>query len=72
MINQTVLRNFAEEGWGMKKDIAKKRLEDYNDVYADIFNGLLFEGAKVLEEDFLVSLPTEAFTRNYSSPLLGK
>ena len=47
----------------MKKDIAKKRLEDYNDVYADIFNGLLFDGEKVLKEEFLVPLPTEAFTR---------
>lgn len=47
----------------MKKDIAKKRLEEHNDVYADIFNALLFEGRPVLQEESLVPLPTEAFTR---------
>ena len=27
-----------------QKDIAEKILEDYNDVFADIINGLLFDG----------------------------
>lgn len=47
----------------MEKDITKKRLEDYNDVFADIFNALLFEGEEVLSEEYLVPLPTEAFSR---------
>ncbi|MBE5869189.1 MAG: hypothetical protein E7293_09625 [Lachnospiraceae bacterium] len=47
----------------MQKDIAAKRLEEHNDVFADIFNNLIFSGQKVLEEGTLISLPTEAFTR---------
>lgn len=47
----------------MKKDIVEKRLEDYNDVFADIFNNLVFGGKRILEEEYLISLPTEAFTR---------
>lgn len=31
-----------------KKDLAEKKLEDYNDVFADIFNTLLF-GRKLLD-----------------------
>lgn len=53
----------------MKKDITKKRLEDHNDVYADIFNALLFDGEKILEEEYLVPLPTESFTRNMDGSL---
>lgn len=58
-----------EERRSMKKDITKKQLEDYNDVYADIFNALLFDGEKVLEEEYLVPLPTESFTRNSNGSL---
>lgn len=47
----------------MQKDIATKRLEEHNDVFADIFNNLIFSGQKVLEEGALVSLPTESFSR---------
>ena len=35
-----------------EKDIAEKSLEEYNDVFADIVNGLLFGGEnRVKEED---------------------
>ena len=35
-----------------EKDITEKILEDYNDVFADIINGLLFQGEqRVLPED---------------------
>ena len=47
----------------MRKDIVEKRLEDHNDVFADIFNNLVFQGERVLEEERLTPLPTEAFTR---------
>ncbi len=47
----------------MDRDIAEKRLEDYNDVFADIFNNLVFHGNQILEEDKLEPFPTEAFTR---------
>lgn len=53
----------------MKKDIVEKRLEDYNDVFADIFNNLVFQGERVLEEECLVPLPTEAFTRQIGGDL---
>ena len=53
----------------MEKDIAEKRLEEYNDVFADIFNNLVFQGDKVLEEDKLTSMPTEAVTRKVGGKL---
>lgn len=33
-----------------EKDITEKILEDYNDVFADIINGLLFQGECNLTE----------------------
>lgn len=36
-----------------EKDIAEKALEAYNDVFADIANGLLFQGEKVISEEEL-------------------
>ncbi len=53
----------------MQKDISEKQLESLNDVFADIFNNLLFHGRKILLEDNLVSLPTEAFTKNVDGSL---
>lgn len=35
------------------KDIAEKMLESYNDVFADIVNGLTFDGEQVIREDEL-------------------
>ncbi len=37
----------------MQKDIAEKTLEAYNDVFADIVNGLLFNGRQVVDENDL-------------------
>ena len=36
-----------------QKDIAEKTLEEYNDVFADIVNGFVFKGKKVIKEDDL-------------------
>ena len=36
-----------------EKDITEKLLEDYNDVFADIVNVLLFDGCEVVKEDSL-------------------
>lgn len=36
-----------------QKDIAEKTLEAYNDVFADIVNGFVFKGKKVIKEDDL-------------------
>lgn len=47
----------------MKSDIPEKRLEDFNDVFADIHNALVFGGKEILKEERLTALPTEAFTK---------
>lgn len=47
----------------MNKDIAEKRLEACNDVFADIFNNLVFGGHTVLVENQLSPLPAESFSR---------
>ena len=36
-----------------EKDVIEKSLECYNDVFADIVNGLLFNGRKIVKEDEL-------------------
>lgn len=36
-----------------QKDKAEKLLEDHNDVFADIVNGALFEGKKVVRQEDL-------------------
>ena len=37
-----------------EKDITEKILADYNDVFADIMNGLLFAGEQKIGEDFFL------------------
>ena len=34
-----------------QKDITEKVLEDYNDVFADIINGLLFDGVQEIKPE---------------------
>ena len=34
-----------------EKDIAEKVLEDYNDVFADIVNVLLFQGDQIVKPE---------------------
>lgn len=34
-----------------QKDITEKLLEDYNDVFADIVNVLLFRGNRIVKEE---------------------
>ena len=36
-----------------QKDITEKVLEDYNDVFADIINGLLFDGVQEIKPEDL-------------------
>ena len=36
------------KGIRMSKDISQKRLEEYNDVFIDIFNNIIFGGKQVL------------------------
>ena len=45
-----------------EKDFRKKRLEDFDDVFADIINGLLFHGEKrVLENELESGMPRSAY-----------
>lgn len=53
----------------MQKDITEKCLESCNDVFADIYNALVFGGRTVLDPEQLISLPTESFTRNHDGTL---
>lgn len=41
-----------------EKDVIEKQLEDYNDVFADIVNVLLFNGKRVVQETALVNTAT--------------
>ena len=36
-----------------EKDFREKRLEDFNDVFADIINGLVFHGREIVCENEL-------------------
>lgn len=47
----------------MSKDVTEKRLEEFDDVFVDIFNNLLFAGEEILHEEDLISLPTESYVR---------
>lgn len=42
-----------------QKDLCEKLLEDYNDVFSDIFNVLLFK-KNMIQEDLLLAGPTES------------
>ena len=41
-------------------DATEKILEDYNDVFADILNGTLFGGKKLIKEEALIDGPTKS------------
>ena len=44
-----------------EKDIMEKTLEAYNDVFADIVNGLLFQGRPVIAPESLVDAQPFSF-----------
>ena len=41
-----------------QKDITEKVLEDYNDVFADIINGLLFDGVQEIKPEAFMESQT--------------
>ena len=41
-----------------EKDMTEKTLEAFNDVFADIINGLLFDGEQVLQQESLIDAQT--------------
>lgn len=44
-----------------EKDIAEKMLEDYNDIFADIMNVILFHGELMVQEEALLDVNTESW-----------
>lgn len=42
-----------------EKDVTEKLLADYNDVFADIVNVLLFEGKQIVAADDLETVKSE-------------
>ena len=46
-----------------EKDITQKMLEQFNDVFSDIVNVLLFDGKDVVEEDSLIDTPTKSMMK---------
>lgn len=55
----------------MGKDVVEKRLEEYEDVFADIFDNLFLGGKGIVQADNLVSMPTMAYTRQADGSLRG-
>lgn len=52
-----------------QKDISEKLLEDYNDVFADIINVLLFNGEQIVKEDSLDYAQSKTFFKAESGKL---
>ena len=46
-----------------EKDITQKMLEQFNDVFSDIVNILLFDGKDVVEENSLIDTPTKSMMK---------
>ena len=56
-INLSNGKEYKWKVWGMimgVKDITEKALEEYNDVFSDIVNVLLFNGEEIIGSDELV------------------
>lgn len=53
----------------MVKDISKKKLEEHTDVFADIFNALVFDGNEVIKEEDLTLLPSAEYHTNENGVL---
>jgi len=46
-----------------EKDITQKMLEQFNDVFSDIVNVLLFDGKDVVDENSLIDTPTKSMMK---------
>ena len=46
-----------------QKDITEKRLIAKDEVFADIYNNIVFQGEQILDSRTLESLPTESYAR---------
>ena len=56
----------------MGQDLAGTKLVEFNDVFADVYNNLYFEGNQVIREEHLEAMPTRAYTKDASGNLRGR
>ena len=68
MFLSAVLSARKERG-KMKKDIKEKRLEEHNDVFADILNVLLFSGKEQIKPSELSETITETQYKHFKERL---
>ena len=62
------LRKESEEGLG-EKDTTEKILADYNDVFADIINGLVFKGEQKVTPESLENISTRSVYKGRKNKL---
>ena len=55
----------------MGKDTVEKRLEEHEDVFADIFDNLLLGSPGIIKQDELIPLPASSYTRQYDGSIRG-
>ena len=55
----------------MGKDVVEKRLEEYDDVFVDIFNNLVLMGQQVLKEKDLIPRSAMVYIRRPDGTLRG-
>lgn len=53
----------------MSKDATENRLEEYPDIFVDIFNNLILEGYGTLKEEDLFPMPTRTYTRKVNGEI---
>lgn len=52
-----------------EKDLSQRRLFEFNDVFAEVVNGLIFSGRKVVNEDELEDIPAKTNVRTNDGKL---
>ena len=45
---------------------------EFNDVFADVYNNLYFDGMQIIREESLEAMPTRAYTKDVSGNLRGR
>ena len=52
-----------------QKDLSERKLFEFNDVFADAVNGLLFSGEEVVKEEELEDIPSKSNLRKVNGKL---
>lgn len=56
----------------MGQDLTGIKLMEFNDVFADVYNNLYFNGIRVIREENLEAMPTRAYTKDVHGNLRGR